>query len=546
MKKKISRKWVGVAVVAAVGLVLAAPNFLSMAGILPSAASPGANLAGGRTGAAMAADGITATVQVRAADAVNSAIMSSGAIVFGSILPVVIDVDGTVTALPVEVGDAVEAGDLLVGVDTVTLERAAARARLDVAAAQNRLDQLRDPATAEEIAEAEANLASAQAKLDDVQQGPTATELAAARASLAAAQAKYGDVTEAMSDDETTKLKAGLEKARVNLEKAQRAYDQIKWAGDVGARPESANLQNATIEYEAAQAEYALAAEPASAGDVQSAVSSIRRAQSELDDLLRQPNAADIASAEAQVAGAQSQLDTLRGGADELEIRASEIQLEQALVSLEEALVKLRSAEVSAPAAGVVTSIETAVGETVRAGNVVGTLADPQDLAVEVLIAEVDVANIAAGQPATISLDAFPGRSIEAAVERIAPTHAAGGGAVNYQVDIRLTGTDLAGVRPGMTAVATLGNGRKTGGWLVPANAIQTKDGRTVATVVRDGGLVDVAVQPGSLQGEWQLVTAPALRAGDQVVGSVTSRLDTGEDFVGGGGFPPRPSQLAP
>ena len=92
-------------------------------------------------------------------------------------MPVVIDVDGTVTTLSVSLGDAVKTGDVLVAVDTVSLERAVTRARLEVQAAQNQLDQLQDPATAEDIADAEASLVSAQAKLEDVKAGPTVAEL---------------------------------------------------------------------------------------------------------------------------------------------------------------------------------------------------------------------------------------------------------------------------------------------------------------------------------------------------------------------------------
>ena len=196
--------------------------------------------------------------------------------------------------------------------------------------------------------------------------------------------------------------------------------------------------------------------------------------------------------------------------------------------------------------AEMVTALAIEVGETVRAGDVVVTLADPQELAVEVLIAEIDVANVAEGQSATVSLDAFPGRNIDAIVERIAPTIAAGDGAVNYAVDIKLTGANREGIRPGMTAVATLAKSATSGGWLVPTNAIKVQDGQAVVTVARDGELVDVDVQTGDLKGEWQVVAAEKLQAGDQVVGSVTSMLDSGEDIVAGGGFPPRPSQMEP
>jgi RND family efflux transporter MFP subunit len=275
---------------------------------------------------------------------------------------------------------------------------------------------------------------------------------------------------------------------------------------------------------------------------VQSAVSSIRDAQQQLDDLLSQPDAADLASAEAQVAGAQSKLDQLRNGADDLEVHASQIQLQQALVSLEEALVKFQDAQVRAPIAGVLTAVETEVGQTVRTGQAVVTIADPQDLAVEALVAEVDVAQLAAGQPAEIALDAIPGRTIAGTLTRIAPTSTGGDGAVNYEVEIQLAASELRNVRPGMTAVASLADQATRGGFLVPINALRQVDGRSVVEVQRAGRIVEIEVQPGAIQGEWQVVYAGSLQPTDAVVGSVTSHIDSSDNTSSG--FPPRPSQM--
>ena len=194
------------------------------------------------------------------------------------------------------------------------------------------------------------------------------------------------------------------------------------WRNDAGATQESANLQKATIDYEAAKADYELAVEGASDADVQSAVSSIRSAQQQLDDLLSQPNAADVASAEALVVGAQSKLGKLRDGADDLAVQASQIQLQQALVSMEEALVKLQAAQVTAPIDGVITAVDIEVGQTVRAGQAVVTIADPRHLSVDALVAEVDVAQLVEGQPVSITLDAIPGRTLAATLTRIAPS----------------------------------------------------------------------------------------------------------------------------
>ncbi|NJN84728.1 MAG: efflux RND transporter periplasmic adaptor subunit [Caldilineaceae bacterium] len=110
---------------------------------------------------------------------------------------------------------------------------------------------------------------------------------------------------------------------------------------------------------------------------------------------------------------------------------------------------------------------------------------------------------------------------------------------------MRLAEGDLDGVRPGMTAVATIkdSDSDEVEALLVPTNAIQMEGSRTVVLVVQDGESRSVVVSPGEVQGEWTVVRSPELEVGDEVVGSVTSRIgeDDGPFFgPGRGGGPPR------
>ena len=60
--------------------------------------------------------------------------------------------------------------------------------------------------------------------------------------------------------------------------------------------------------------------------------------------------------------------------------------------------------------------------------------------------------------------------------------------------------------------------------------------------VVRDEQPSPVSVTPGTVQGEWTAVVAPDLKAGDKVVGSLTSSSSNNNVFFGAppgaGGFP--------
>jgi multidrug efflux pump subunit AcrA (membrane-fusion protein) len=125
------------------------------------------------------------------------------------------------------------------------------------------------------------------------------------------------------------------------------------------------------------------------------------------------------------------------------------------------------------------------------------------------------------------------GRQFQGQVARIAPASDEESSVVNYEVVISLTGDDLTGVRPDMTAVAVLVNTDASAGWLVPSTALAQEGGATVVTVMRNGQPAKVAVTTGSVQGEWTVVQSTELQAGDQVAGSVASYVD--QDAAGFG-----------
>ena len=83
-----------------------------------------------------------------------------------------------------------------------------------------------------------------------------------------------------------------------------------------------------------------------------------------------------------------------------------------------------------------------------------------------------------------------------------------------------------------MTAVAKLVNTQATSGWLVPTTAINSSGSDPVVSIVRNGQTQSVPVTVGAPQGEWTVVQAPALQAGDEVMGTVASYEGNGEDLA--------------
>ncbi len=483
--------------------------------------------------------GATATtVQLREASAAIGVVSAAGNLALASEQQVVIQVGGLVRELLVKAGDSVEAGDLLVVLDSQDAERAVEQALLDQMAAQADYDDQLDGADPLEIAAAEASLRAAEEKLADVMAGPSASEIAAANASLSAAQAAYQDLQAGPTQAELTQLATALRKAEVTLQEAQSNYDGIAWRNDAGMTSEAATLQTATLDYENAQAAYEESTAPASTSDLQSALSSIQSAQEQVDTLLARPNTSEIADAQSQVASAESSLKQLQAGGNTSALETARVQLAQAQLQLNNAIADLANTEVRAPMAGTILALDLAKGQQVSPGTLAATMADVGNLELTVNVSEVDIEQVQVGQPAEIMLDALPGQSFAGTVSQMSPASDPAQSVVNYPVTIQLVEEDLRGVRAGMTAVATLQNQEIASGWLAPLNAVNRVDGQAQIAVVRNGETISIPVTTGSIQGEWVVVESLEIQAGDAAIGSVTSLVDEESGLPEGFGPP--------
>ncbi|MBK8049550.1 MAG: efflux RND transporter periplasmic adaptor subunit [Anaerolineales bacterium] len=533
---KLRKRWIALFAVAA---LLVAGGYL----VATRTTLLAQNSAPSTTSAADTGDAATQppTVEIQSAAEAQTPVSAAGNLELVDERSVALEVAGIVRDIKVALGDTVNAGDVLLKLDTTDLERALAQAKLSVESAKIAIDDLQTPATASEIAKAQASLEEAQENLADVAAGPGDQEIAAARSSLAAAQASYSELQAGPSNDELTQLSADMKSAEITVAEAQRAYDQIAWQESSGMSSQAADLQTATIALEKARAAYAASTASATNSDLQSALSAIQSAQVQVNELVNSPTAAEIATAEAAVVDAEATLSDLQTGPTANEIRSAKITLEQALIELETAQRNLEAATVTAPIAGVITSLNAEVGVRSGADAVVAMIADTKQLQLVISVAEADIPRVSQNQAAQVEVDALPGQTFEGVVKTISPVDDSSSSAVSYPVTVRLTSQQLDGVLPGMNAVATLTDMAtlSADSWLVPTNALRTGNGVTTVMVMRDSTPTPVTVTTGAVQGEWTTVASAELQAGDQVIGSLTSNLNSQNFFGPGGGAPP-------
>jgi multidrug efflux pump subunit AcrA (membrane-fusion protein) len=287
---------------------------------------------------------------------------------------------------------------------------------------------------------ARSELAAQEASLATLQSGASEAEIAAAQASYDAALAAYERLKAGPTAQEIAIAEADLKMAERAVQQAQAAYDAVRNRPDIGARPEAAQLEQATIEYHKARAAYELA--------------------------IAGPDQAALKAAESQVASARSQLETLRAGARPSEIQLAQANVSRAQAGLASAHLALEQAALRAPFAGVVTSLTTArAGDVVNAGTTIATVADLTQLQVE--IADLDewgAANITMNQSVDLVVGALNNRTVRGRLSFVSqePIYS-DSGAVFYRAIVALEKQD-PDLRWGMTVRARLVLPRRAGG----------------------------------------------------------------------------------
>src|SRR5512136_2368466 len=294
-----------------------------------------------------------------------TSVNSNGSIIPESTVDLSFGSSGTVERVNVETGDQVKKGDVLATLDATSLQLAVSHAE-------------------------QAYLRQQLAYSETVSATPS--DIAVAQASYASAVAAYNA---AQQDYSNLSLKESvqcsqLSSAKTNLAQAQAAYDRL--ANDHQAK----NYLNSDW------------------GPYQNVVNGLSNAQSAYDLALANCNVtktslndSSLRSAQAQVQNAKANLDTLISPRAEEQILAK-TALEKTRLALEQAKRNLTDAQIVAPFDGVITAVDITVGDTGGASTAM-TIADTSQLHVDVLVDETEIANVAVGQAAQITLDALTG-----------------------------------------------------------------------------------------------------------------------------------------
>jgi HlyD family secretion protein len=421
---------------------------------------------------------------------------------------------GRVDLLAVEVGDMVHRGDLIAKIDPTESLAAYNQAVADITAARARLQQAREQAR--------------------VQPELTRAAIAQAEASHNTALRDLARLEQATHPQARTQAKASLEKARANLDLAEKELGRARELKARGFVPQS-EVDAALNRRDLARAE-------------------LSTAQQQWDTLDRQL-AAERDAAQARVAQAKAGLDRARADAvqDQLrqaDVASSEAQVARAQASLDNAKTALDYTTITAPRDGVILekfveegTFVTSGRSSITQGTDVVLLGDVSEMFVEVSLDEADIGMIAAGQPADIVVDAFPEERFSGTIWRIDPQAITQQNVTTVLVTVRVGGED-ARLKPGMTATCEFLIGRAENVLCLPNLAVQGRGDEHTVLISQGGEPVPTPVEVG-LVGDSLTEIRAGLSEGDEVVllfeGSAGGREDwareRGRRMGGAGGF---------
>jgi multidrug efflux pump subunit AcrA (membrane-fusion protein) len=356
--------------------------------------------------------------------------------------------------------------------------------------------QAEDPSAG--VTAAQARVEQLQLQLAQIQAEPVEADVAIAQRGVEVVQAQLEELLAGPDAQAVEIARLGWELAKNSLWQTQLERDAVAGRSGVPAYQKelaSATVGAAEVSAAMAQLEYALAGKGATDEAIRVAQAAVRQAEAQRDRALGAQKVhaigldivqAQIDEAEAllaqaiaaqeaytitlemlaaEVEAAQLELEALRtwdnpylDEASDEEVTQAEAHLQQAELAVAQLELQLQDAELRAPFAGTAVDVGVEAGDQVNPGEVVVVLATLDQLQTRTTdLTELDVGRVTVEQPATVSVDALPGREFAGLVREIALQGQDYRGDVVYAVTVELTDPDVAeALRWGMTAMVEI------------------------------------------------------------------------------------------
>lgn len=178
----------------------------------------------------------------------------------------------------------------------------------------------------------------------------------------------------------------------------------------------------------------------------------------------------------------------------------------------------INQASVIAPFSGTVTEISAVTGEQVSTGDTALQLDDLSKLTVDLDISQMEINDIQLGQSAELTFSAIPNRTYSGTVMKISEAGTDNDGVISFSVRVALADADKL-VKPGFTVTVNIITNQVDDVLLVPNTAIQyDADGAAYVMAAGDlGGFTPVPIETGARSDVYTELKSGDLKEGDRL-----------------------------
>jgi HlyD family secretion protein len=414
-------------------------------------------------------------------------VRATGQVISNTDLDLSFGKSGTVKSVKTSVGDKVILGQILANLDQGEAIARLTQARGALLSAEARYAKVIDGSSNEEVALAETSLRNAKTDLENIKNSQALLVSNAHRNLLSSTPEAFST-----SSSQTAPSITGS----YGLENEGEIKISLYQTGD-GYRFSATGLVNGSGYYSTSSPQpignsglfIRFSSTSSSSGDwtipIPNKQASDYLANNNAYQSALKTQASAVATAESLVSQ-EAELALKKASARPADVDFANADIISARGTLQSAQSAYEDTVIRAPAPGTVTKVDLKYGEQASVGKAAITIEDVENLYVEALINESNIAYLELGQKVNITFDAFGGeRKFSGIIAHIDPSAQTNDGVVNYKIKVTINEVDET-IRPGMNANITVIAGQKKNVLAVPNIAVTKKDGKSYVNVVTD------------------------------------------------------------